>query len=175
MQPLRLTLLAFALAFVGLVLGHQLRSHLELGPATLPTSDARSEFLLPDLQGQMRNIREWDGKVIVLNFWATWCPPCRKEIPAFIKVQEELGPRGVQFIGVAIDDRQAVRDFSDEMGINYPLLTGEADASAVAQTYGNRMLVLPFTAIINKAGQVVHAKAGELTQAQVRNLLLPLL
>ncbi len=176
MQPLRLTLLAFVLAFVGLIVGHQLRLHLvAASPPDRPASDLRSEFLLPDLQGQMHNIREWDGKVIVLNFWATWCPPCRKEIPDFIRLQTELGPRGVQFVGVAIDDRQAVQDFRDEMGINYPLLIGEADATAVSQNYGNRMAALPFTAIINRDGKIVQARPGEFSEAQMRSLLLPLL
>ena len=78
----------------------------------------RADFSLPDLDNKQRAIKEWDNKVILLNFWATWCPPCRREIPAFIELQEKFGPQGFQVIGVAIDEKEAVQDYSDGMGVN---------------------------------------------------------
>jgi peroxiredoxin len=175
---MRITLLAFILAFVGLGTGYGLRLWLGGAEQSHPSTSLnqpRSEFHLNDLEGKLRSIAEWDGKVIVLNFWATWCPPCRKEIPAFVQLQTELGAQGVQFIGVAIDEIEAVRAFSDETGINYPLLIGGADATAVSQQYGNHMTALPFTALVGRDGRIVHARAGEFTQAQMRDLLLSLL
>ena len=122
---------------------------------------------LPDLDGQLRRISEWDGKVLVVNFWATWCPPCRREIPAFIELQETYGPRGVQFVGVAVDTPNNVSDFVDPMGINYPTLVGESDAIAIAKQYGNRLGVLPYT--------VVYVHRNELSYADAEAVIQPLL
>src|ERR1041385_8514187 len=80
------------------------------------------DFALPDLGGKTRWMSEWQGKVIVLNFWATWCAPCREEIPLLIKAQNQYKARGVQIIGIAIDTPAAVAEFAKRMNINYPLL-----------------------------------------------------
>ena len=71
----------------------------------------RPGFELKDLDGELRNANEWNGQVMVVNFWATWCPPCRKEMPAFIELQEKYGSLGLQFVGIALDDAQKVEDF----------------------------------------------------------------
>jgi thiol-disulfide isomerase/thioredoxin len=124
----------------------------------------RPDFTLPDLEGVMRNIGEWDGKVTIVNFWATWCPPCRKEMPAFIELQQMYGGRGVQFIGIAIDEKDKVQDFVDTFGVNYPTLLGETDAIEVAKDYGNRFGALPYTAIINRHGDISYIQRGELAR-----------
>jgi thiol-disulfide isomerase/thioredoxin len=82
-----------------------------------------------DLAGKAQALRQWQGKVLVLNFWAPWCPPCREEIPDFIRLQERHGQAGLQFVGVALDDPDKVAAFVDETGINYPILLG-GDAGA---------------------------------------------
>lgn len=122
------------------------------------------EFSLPDIDGKPRSIREWDGKIIILNFWATWCPPCLRETPLFVELQETYGSQGLQFIGVAIDDLQAVRDFTNTYGINYPILIGAEEAIKIAKQYGNRAGVLPFTLIIDRSGRVALEQMGELTR-----------
>lgn len=124
----------------------------------------RPEFLLPDLQGRLHNIGEWDGKVIAVNFWATWCPPCRKEIPSFISLQEQYGSQGVQFIGIAIDEKDSVNDYVDSFGINYPILLGEQKAINAAKDYGDRFGALPYTAIVNRRGEIVFVHRGELSR-----------
>lgn len=120
------------------------------------------DFSLPDLEGVKHDIHEWDGKVIVLNFWATWCPPCRKETPMFVQMQDDLGTKGLQFVGVAIDDSGKVKDFMDTYGVTYPMLIGVDDAIEVAKAYGNRFGALPYTVIIDRKGNIAYIQRGEL-------------
>jgi peroxiredoxin len=122
------------------------------------------EYQLPDITGAMHNSHEWDGKVVVLNFWATWCPPCRSETPAFVQLQDELGSAGLQFVGIAIDDKDKVQDFMDTYGVNYPMLLGEQKAIDVAKNYGNRFGALPYTVIIDRQGKIQFVQRGELTR-----------
>ena len=112
---------------------------------------SRPDMVMKDLEGEVRNINEWDGKVILVNFWATWCPPCLREIPLLIELQETYSAQGFQVIGIAIDDVDAVNDFADDMGINYPVLPGETEAIDLARQYGNRIDGLPYTAFVGIA------------------------
>lgn len=122
---------------------------------------AMPEFSLPDIDGKLHNISDWQGKVIVLNFWATWCPPCVREIPLFVELQERYASQGLQFVGIAIDELQAVRDFSNTYGINYPNLIGAQDAVEIAKKYGNRLGTLPYTVVINRQGNIAFIQLGE--------------
>ena len=173
-------LLALAGLAAGLVANHwfQKKPGTTAGTAVTTTAsvpDIRPEFSLPDLGGTQRNIAEWDGQVIVLNFWATWCPPCRREMPAFIKLYDTYADQGLVVVGVAIDTPDSVQDFIDPMGINYPVLVGETDAIEAAKAYGNRLGVLPYTAIIDRDGKVVATEARELSYEDVEALTQPLL
>jgi len=131
----------------------------------------RSEFSAMDINGQLRNINEWDGKVIFLNFWATWCPPCLKEIPDFIELQKAYGNQNLQFIGIAIDNSDAVRKYAEEAGMNYPTMAVEVEGVSLAKRYGNQMGALPYTAIINRKGEISSTITGELSKKQARILL----
>ncbi|HHC73093.1 MAG TPA: TlpA family protein disulfide reductase [Thiotrichales bacterium] len=133
------------------------------------------EFTLADLEGTPHRLSEWQGKVVVVNFWATWCPPCRREIPALIQLQEEWGERGVQVVGIAIDQPQLVEEYSDTMGINYPILVGEAEAVEISRRYGNRFGQLPYTAIVDPRGEIAAIKRGEITLEQAQRIIEPLL
>ncbi|MCW9013611.1 MAG: redoxin family protein [Gammaproteobacteria bacterium] len=135
----------------------------------------RPEFALKDLDGELRNITEWDGKVLLVNFWATWCPPCKKEIPAFMNLQQQYGKDGFQVIGIAIDDEQSVADYSDTIGINYPIMPGEIAAAEIARRYGNRINALPFTAFVGRDGKIAVTKPGEISQAAAEKIILSLL
>jgi thiol-disulfide isomerase/thioredoxin len=146
-----------------------LSSESELGETQRPL------FSLPDLQKHERSISEWDGKVIVINFWATWCPPCIREIPVFMALQEQYAEQGVQFIGIAIDNWDAVEMFVNEKNINYPILVGKQKGIAIAVDFGNDRAVLPFTAIIDRQGKIVLRHLGEFDQQDVKNAILPLL
>ncbi len=139
------------------------------------TSNIRPLFKLKDVDGKIRDVKEWDGQVLMINFWATWCPPCRKELPAFIEVQEKYKDKGFQIVGIALDEKQAVIDFTDPMGINYPLLLADQEGIVLTKAYGNRLSVLPFTVIIDRKGNIVHRQRTGLTFAQVEGMIKPLL
>ena len=135
----------------------------------------RPAFSLRNLNGQPQAVAQWDGQVVLLNFWATWCPPCRREIPAFIDLQERFGAQGLQIVGVAIDQPQLVEEYRDTMGINYPVLVGETDALEVSKDYGNAYGQLPYTVLIDRQGTIRNVHRGELTAADAEAMLKPLL
>ncbi len=128
-----------------------------------------------DLDDRLQPLKQWRGKVVVLNFWAPWCPPCREEMPDFIKLQDKYRERGLVFIGVALDEKIKVQAFADEIGVNYPILLGEMEAVDLARKIGNRLGGLPFTVVINRNGKVVASEVGGLTLARMEKIVLPLL
>jgi peroxiredoxin len=132
-------------------------------------------FQLPDLQDKMHSSHEWDGKVVVLNFWATWCPPCRKETPSFVELQDQYGPAGLQFVGIALDEKSKVQDFMDTYGVNYPMLVGDDKAVEIAKGYGNRFGALPYTVIINRQGKIQLVQRGELSRDKAEQAIKQLL
>ncbi|MBI4006621.1 MAG: TlpA family protein disulfide reductase [Gammaproteobacteria bacterium] len=135
----------------------------------------RPEFSLPDMNGAMHNVTEWDGKVVAINFWATWCPPCRDEIPEFIKLQEKFADQGLQFIGIALQQARDVREFATTLGINYPILVGEEEVIDVATQYGNYFGALPYTVIINRESHIAFIKPGPLQAADAERVITSLL
>ncbi|CAB1277191.1 TlpA family protein disulfide reductase [Candidatus Nitrosacidococcus tergens] len=135
----------------------------------------RPDFQLPDVNGIQHNISEWDRQVIIVNFWATWCPPCLREIPNFIELQKSLGNKGLQFIGVAIDKIESVKPFVKEHNINYPILIDEGADAIVSKNYGNSLDVVPYTVVIDQNGKIIYTHAGELDKKTIEGVVLPLL
>jgi thiol-disulfide isomerase/thioredoxin len=135
----------------------------------------RPDFNLPDLQGKIHANSEWDGKIVIVNFWATWCPPCLKEIPMFIKLQEKYAERDLQLVGIAIDNIHAVQGIADKMGINYPILVGDQKAISIARSFGNYLGALPFTVIVDTQGYIVLQEIGEMRLENTERAILPLL
>jgi thiol-disulfide isomerase/thioredoxin len=129
----------------------------------------------PDLSGSARNLGEWRGKVLVVNFWATWCPPCLKEIPEFVRMQEKMRAAGVQFVGIAADHPDKVRPFAAKYGINYPVLLAGMDVIGIARLAGNAAGGLPFTVIIDRQGRWVRSASGALDERTLAGILQPLL
>ncbi|PHS72367.1 MAG: redoxin [Cycloclasticus sp.] len=142
-------------------------THAQTIKQALGAVSPRPEFSLPDLHGQQRNIKEWDGKYIVLNFWATWCTPCRKEIPEFIELQNQYRSSNLQFIGVAIDDKVSVDQFAMEMGMNYPNLIADIHGIELAKQYGNLLGALPYSVIIDPQGNIIDRQIGLLSGAKI--------
>lgn len=137
----------------------------ERGPETRP------EFVLPDLDGEERSISEWDGHLVVLNFWGSWCPPCVHEIPMFMDLQDEYEDQGVRFVGVAMDREDDARDFYAEFEVNYPSMIGVQAVSEILETYGNQSGTLPYTVIINQDGHIVHRFAREITRDELEPVI----
>lgn len=133
------------------------------------------DFTLMDVTGQQRNVSEWKGKVLVINFWATWCPPCLEEIPHFIKLQDKYGHQGLQFVGIALEGVDEVLGFANEQGINYPLLVGEQEVIKLAGKFGNRIGGLPYTVILDRKGHISFIKQGPLSRSEAEQVITSIL
>jgi thiol-disulfide isomerase/thioredoxin len=132
-------------------------------------------FSLPDTEGGRHDIAEWKGKVLVINFWATWCAPCLKEIPVFMEMQASHERQGLQFIGIAVEEAEPVREFSRKIKINYPILVAGLSGLPLSATLGNLAGVVPFSVVVNRAGRIVHHHPGVFDQAQIQSAVIPLL
>lgn len=128
-----------------------------------------------DLNEKVQPLAQWKGKVVVLNFWATWCPPCRAEIPEFIRFQNQYEKQGVQFIGVAIDQKSKVKEFAKEIGMNYPVLLGDLAGIDLAKRIGNTEGGLPYSVIIDRTGKIVTTQLGTLSYKKLESVVKPLL
>jgi thiol-disulfide isomerase/thioredoxin len=146
--------------------------------------DARSDpkaaaalngLALPDADGKEQRIDQWRGKVMIVNFWATWCAPCREEMPEFIKAQNELGPKGLQIVGIAVDQPDKVRQFVAEIGLNYPALVGGFGAMELSRALGNTVMALPFTVIVDRNGAIAHTQLGVLKPDKLNSIVKQLL
>jgi thiol-disulfide isomerase/thioredoxin len=134
-------------------------------PAVLP------DFTLGDLSGAPRSIRSWPGKSMIVNFWATWCAPCRREIPLLRELQKQHGPEGFQIVGVAVDVREDVVKYAQEIGIDYPVLIGEQDGLDAVNTFGQGSLGFPFTVFTDNQGRIVLFHLGEIHREQADVML----
>ena len=117
--------------------------------------------------GQWQKLSDWRGKILVVNYWATWCPPCREEMPAFSRLQDKYKTNGVQFVGIAIDSVDKVREFNKAEKITYPLLIGTMDTMQGSAALGNAAQALPFTAIIDRTGKLDSVKLGQFSETDL--------
>ncbi|WP_036242858.1 TlpA family protein disulfide reductase [Methylobacter luteus] len=133
-------------------------------------------LILNDLNGKEHNLYEWRGKVIMLNFWATWCGPCQIEIPYFMKYQQHYAGQGLQIIGIGLDETQKLRNYARTLGINYPILrTGPEQHYALLNQWGDPSAVLPFTVIIDREGRLVFRQIGVFNDEAFETIVKPLL
>ena len=123
------------------------------------------EFKLKDLEGKVVRLSDYRGKVVVLNFWATWCPPCKEEMPWFVDLQQRYGPQGLQVIGVAMDDsgEKTIASFTERLGVNYPVLLGK---ESVARDYGD-VQFLPDTFYIGRDGKIFAHVQGLVNRKEI--------
>ena len=128
------------------------------------------EFTLEDLEGGQRSISSWPGNALVINFWATWCAPCLREIPLLKEFQEGHAEQSVQVIGIAVDRLEPVKNFAADMGFNYPILVGQADAMNAAATFGVDFFALPFTVFTDTQGAILGVHTGEVLPEDLENL-----
>lgn len=157
--------------------GYMLWSVTKTGAPQLEASTVERLFKaeFSDLTNTTKTLKDYRGKVIVLNFWATWCPPCRQEMPAFSKVQEALGAQGVQVIGMGIDSPSAIKEFALQFPVSYPLLMGGTAGMDLMRELGNPDAALPYTFVFNRDGQPAFSHLGMLTEETLSERLRPLL
>lgn len=148
-----------------------------LGPDT-EKGDVAAAILgstLNTLDGAPQALAAWRGRILVINYWATWCAPCREEIPLFVRLQQEYAVKNVQFIGIAIDQADKVRDFAKEFKVDYPLLIAGLDAVELSRKAGNKAGVLPYTLVLDHQGKIAASLVGGISEARMRAQLDPLL
>lgn len=143
-----------------------------------PGDDVAAAILgstLQSLDGAPQTLAGLRGRILVINYWATWCAPCREEIPLFVRLQQEYAAKNVQFVGIAVDQADKVRSFAKEFNINYPLLIAGLDAVELSRKAGNKAGVLPYTLILDRSGKIAAGLVGGISEARMRAQLTPLL
>ncbi|WP_457673185.1 TlpA family protein disulfide reductase [Thiolapillus sp.] len=167
-----------ALALAGALLGMLVASIWKWQQQTHPVEADQSasgktlpDFTLPNIDGSQWRAEEWRNRILVINFWATWCPPCTREMPIFNRLQQDFADRDVVFVGIAVDDAEAVKKFVREKGIGFPVLLGETRAMDLMVRLGNRFNALPFTIVVDHGGRVILQQFGELDEQELRSLL----
>jgi len=142
-------------------------------------SDGGSRALLAaefsGLDGGKRRLTEWKGKIIVCNFWATWCQPCREEIPMLVALSTQMESKGVQVVGIAVDLAAKVAEFARDYKITYPLLIAGPDGLDLMRETGNQVGGLPYTAFLDRTGRISGTKLGALKESEVRRRLSQML
>lgn len=128
-----------------------------------------------DMQGQQQALKQWQGKIIVLNFWATWCPPCREEMPELSAMQAEYSNKNLVIVGLSTDDLDKTKAFIKTSPVSYPILAGDMEAMNFAESLGNDRGILPYTVIIDANGNVVKRFFGRINQQLLEKTIIPLL
>lgn len=135
----------------------------------------RPDYTLGSVDGSRVSASDFDGKVVLVNFWATWCAPCREEMPMLMELREQHAAQGLEVVGIAMDDVQRARDFVAELGIEYPNLVGATDVMAAMQLYGNASGTLPYSVLVNRAGEIAWVKLGILERPELEGEISALL
>ena len=134
------------------------------------------QFRLPGLDGRVHRLDDWRGKVIVLNFWASWCPTCVYEIPEFNRYQAEYGNKGLQIIGMGVDEERKLRNAARSLDIDYPVLVaGLGPGNKLLRQWGNKLGVVPYTVVIARSGQISYIHRGTMDSETFEDYVLPLL
>jgi len=158
-----IVILALAGAAAGMFAGQWLQPRSRGGATYALVGAARADFERPDVAGQPHRIAEWDGKLVVLNFWASWCGPCRAEMPLLDRTAQRHAGQGLAVIGVAVDDAAATRDFLKDRPVGYPILVDEPQ---------NRS-VLPYTVLIGREGRILAQHFGSFSETMLEDWLKP--
>lgn len=166
--------LAIAALSTGVYLGQQDPRPPPQDSAALATEniDALFASTLRDTNGEAQALAQWRGKTLVVNFWASWCPPCREEMPGFSRLQLKHAANGVQFVGIALDSEENVKAFAKDFPVAYPLLLGGEAGTDLARRLGDTRLALPYTVLLGPAGETRLLRAGGLAERELDALLL---
>lgn len=164
-QTLLFVLIAILFASIGAYLG--LKKFTPAKPANAAVASLMATSL-PDIHQQAHQLAEWRGKTLLINFWATWCPPCVAEMPELADLQTELADKNLQIIGIGIDSPSNIQEFAAKYKIGYPLLIAGMPGTELARQFGNTGGGLPFTVLISADGEVMKTYLGRLDMAKVR-------
>lgn len=129
------------------------------------------EITINDLQGQPQSLSQYRGKLLLVNFWATWCAPCVDEIPMLVAAQKEYGARGLQIVGPAMDEVDAVKEMAARLGMDYPLMADSNAVDAALRALGNGAGGLPFTVLIGRDGTILKVVLGGLSQNELKSMI----
>jgi thiol-disulfide isomerase/thioredoxin len=146
----------------------------ELGaPPVVPASAiaAVRNATLPDPEGKPQSLAQWHDRILVINYWATWCAPCREEMPELSRLQERYGTHGVQIVGIAIDDAGKVRDHLRTAPVSYPVLVGDNIFAETSRSLGNAPMGMPYTVVIDREGKLRATALGRVHERVLAKLL----
>ena len=180
-QNLLIVALALASAGVGLYASLWLQPNprnvaVEKGVVALNVGDSRDDTSLPDRNGKPTSLAEWDGKLVLINFWASWCGPCREEMPLLDSIRTRHADKGLEVIGVATEDAPAAQSFLAQFPVSYPILINDpALGPDWSIRYGNTRNVLPYSVLIGRDGRIVAQRIGNFDEAKIEGWLKPYL
>ncbi|MDX1374377.1 MAG: TlpA disulfide reductase family protein [Burkholderiales bacterium] len=149
-----------------------------VGPILLQSRSGAADLLatpLPDLDGHTRRVSDWHGKIVLCNFWATWCAPCREEIPMLVELRQKYAGQGFEIVGIAVDNGDKVREFSAKYQITYPVLIAEAVGLDLIRALGNTAGALPFSVTLDRTGAILSRKLGILRRPELEPKIKALL
>ena len=176
-------LVIVVVSLLALMAGFYLSYQLNTSPPPMPEKPAyksrvgthQPDFKLLSNTGDTVTNADFAGKTTLINFWATWCVPCREEMPMLMELHAEYVARGFQVVGIALDEVEQVNRFIDEINISYPILVGEADVMATNANFGNVTGVLPYSVLVDKNGIIRWQYAGEVDRDEISELIDSLL
>lgn len=173
-RDIRLILaLAVLAAILGGIAQHWQQAPAKESGASSLVGQALPALILPDLEGHPHTLRDYRGRRLLLNFWASWCGPCLDEMPALNQVQKKFGDHGAIVLGIAMDEPNRVRAFLAAHPVSYPILLGQLEAPSTSLQLGDKREILPFSVLIDANGRIIATHAGALSHAQLEQWLLP--
>jgi len=149
-----------------------------LGPMALQVGSGASELLsasFPDAAGRPQRLNQWLGKPLVLNFWATWCAPCREEIPLLVEFYGRYAPRGVELVGICADQVVKMLEFASDYRIGYVLLVADASVFTLLRKIGDPAGALPYSVVVDRKGTVAYRRAGAFRSGELEKIVDPIL
>jgi len=170
-----ITSVALLATFAGLFVANQNGSQSTSSDAAQDKTLATKQLLsltLPDANAVNQNLGQFRGKLLVVNFWASWCSPCREEMPGFSRLQKKFSDKSVQFVGIAFDTADKIKEFSDQTPVSYPLLIGSSALLPITAALGNLAGGLPFTVLIAKDGSLLQTRLGIWNESVFESVLL---